>query len=80
MPSVSELQRLKEEVEELKSKEAKAQGAIQQFRKDNKNMGDVEAIREKLVSLETQRVDLEEEYNKALSNYRKTVEGKANVR
>jgi septal ring factor EnvC (AmiA/AmiB activator) len=76
MPSVEQLQKLKREVEELKTRQAQAEGALQRFKDDNRDLGNPKDLRKKLERLEKQRVEKEQRYNLLLANYTSMLNGK----
>jgi hypothetical protein len=69
MPTVEEIQKLKREVEELKEKIARNQGAIAEL-KTSATCHTDKSIRRKLTDLQTKRVELEEEWQRLYAEYR----------
>lgn len=69
MPTVSEVQNLKREVDQLKDRLAQAKGAIKQLRIDKEEQGH-EAMKTELIELQRKRVTLESDYNGKMAAYK----------
>jgi predicted nuclease with TOPRIM domain len=74
MPSVRDVEQLKKEVAELQEKLSETRGRIQQLKSEHwslEEFPDTDALKEALIVLERNRIELEKKYNVRLSKYRK---------
>jgi chromosome segregation ATPase len=70
--TVKELEILKQNVEDLKDQLSRAKGILTQLKKQTKAANHPIEMREQLVQLETERVELQEQYNEAVTLFRET--------
>jgi chromosome segregation ATPase len=70
--TIKELEILKQNVEDLKDQLSRAKGILTQLKKQTKAANHPIEMREQLVQLETERVELQEQYNEAVTLFRET--------
>ncbi len=68
MPTVAEVQLLEREVRELEKSIATTKGKLQQLKSEDGSWT-IESLRERLVELEAERIELEGQYSSKCSEY-----------